>query len=237
MMREWFSLDGVQCGELGIAMIGYRTQPVPDQEVASVQIPGMDGTYDLLSGAFGQRQFKIRCAQLSTDELNLADNLMRVKEWTSGRRKLVLWDRPGIAYDARLSRSSDVDNQSLWGEFELVFLCSPVGYGFEKDVAVGAPFWCAGNDPAPCVITVTLSGASNGIKILHARGSAVIDGVLQAGQTLVVDGVKRYVTLNGVGIMPRVSILSDWPSVVPGKNVITTDVPAVGNARFVERWI
>jgi len=236
-MREWFSLDGIWCDDIGIAMLGYTTQPIPEQEVESIQVPGMHGAYDVFTGAYKQRRIIIRCAMLSRDEIDLARKLNRMRRWSSGKKQLRLWDREGIVYDAHLSETSEMDNQAIWGEFELVFLCDPCGQGVERVYPLGLPFTGGGNTETPCVISLSLTDASNGIAVSHRKGTLKIYGSISPWQTIVIDGIRRYVTVGGVDAMPRLAIDSDWPVAVPGPNIITATANASGNVRFSERWI
>lgn len=237
MIREWFSLDGVRCDALGVEMLGYTAQALPEQERYATQIPGMDGQYERLTGAYKPRVFTVRCALLSDDEFDLAAKLHRLRAWLSGKKELMLWDRAGITYDAVLSNAPNLDNQVLWGAFELGFSCAPAGRGPERVVAFGVPFACLGNANSPCVLRVTLNTTVNGATIYHAKGKALITGSIPAGQALEIDALKRYVTLNGLNIMPRVDVSIDWPVVIPGPNTITASVAASGTVRFAERWI
>lgn len=240
MIREWFSLDGIRCDDLGIAMLGYTAQLLPEQRTEVADVPGMQGEYVYFSGAFHTRQFVIQCALLSDDAVDLAEKTKAVKGWISGNRKLEIWDRAGIAYEARLSNVPAIDNQILWGEFELTFTCKPYGVGVVRVVPFDAPgivFGNGGNIETPCVITATLAEDADGITIKHAKGLVRIIGALTAGQALAIDGEKRYVTLNGVGIMPRVDIHIDWPAALPGANTITVSAAASCSVAFSERWI
>lgn len=237
MIREWFSLDGIKCNDYGIAMLGYKTQPLPDQVVNTLEIPGMHGAYDMLPGTFKQFRVVIQCAQLSEDEIDLTQRLMRLKTWAAGKRKLMLWDREGIEYDARLSSSSDIDNQVLWGEFTMTFIINPPGYGVERSFPIGVSFDNSGNCDTPCIVKIKPVSPVEGITVLHAGGSVKIYNDLIPTQMIVIDSLRRFVTIGGVNAMLRVAIEVAWPVAIPGSNAIVTSHPTTGEVSFRERWV
>ena len=109
--------------------------------------------------------------------------------------------------------------------------------GFRHDLpetvhlpAGGGTLWVRGTAPdMECRLTCTVGAAA---------GSYLMAGILwvnvQAGDVLVLDGIKRVVTRNGVNAL-NMTDLTRWPLLAPGLNILTA--PDAMTVEYYPIWL
>ena len=140
----------------------------------------------------------------------------------------------GFLYTASLDKIGAVTELSadgciLAGSYSLV--------GFRHDPletaalpAGGGELWVRGTAPdMECRLTCTVGAAA---------GSYLMAGILwvnvQAGDVLVLDGIKRVVTRNGVNAL-NMTDLTRWPLLAPGLNILTA--PDAMTVEYYPIWL
>lgn len=140
----------------------------------------------------------------------------------------------GYLYTASLKEIGDtseltIDGCILAGSYSLV--------GFRHDPletaalpAGGGELWVRGTAPdMECRLTCTVGAAA---------GSYLMAGILwvnvQAGDVLVLDGIKRVVTRNGVNAL-NMTDLTRWPLLAPGLNILTA--PDAMTVEYYPIWL
>ena len=104
------------------------------------------------------------------------------------------------------------------------------------DTADRIDFWSRTEVPAEPVITFTASlvAASLTLTITEA---IVIDTAIADGDVVVVDSANRTVTINGVNSLEHITESSEWPTVVPGNNTVSSSSMGLISVTYEPRLV
>lgn len=158
--------------------------------------------------------------------------------WPAGGN-LILPDDPEIEYkDALLVGATDWSNLFEDGECTLTFtLFDPIGYG-AKRVERALRFDVGGTWPTlPKFQLVADAGSQVSVSHKTAGRAIVIDYGFLGEEAVVIDCADETVRINDADARDCIALSSDFFSLGPGGNTLSTTGCSCIETRFTERWI
>lgn len=184
----------------------------------------------------------VRIRLIENDDLSLVELKREVAGllYTDKPAKLVLYDDP-TRYDmAKLDGSTDFSKLWTSGSATLKFICAEgLSYSdFPRSAPIGTVH-VGGTRPTKPVFTITFASIYVGDFIVSnattGKSVTITGQPFSSGAVLVIDCQKQLVTLNGNPIMPKVTLYSDFFTLNPGNNILTSTKP--GTVAFNEAWL
>lgn len=217
--------------------------PLPPIEITTQSAPGQNGAR-FVSKKPGTRTIKLKVVMAGNTRSEYEYAVDQVKSVLYAADVARLSGLPGDLryYNATLS-SWQMEKLMTIGHGNMEFFCAdPFGYGLGKVIH------CNVDDLVECTygaigtLRFTVPATIEGdIEIqLQKTGSIVrLFGPFSQGSQIAVDMYKGYATLNGMSMMPRVDIRSDWFMCKPGPVhiLLTPGIITDGALSYVERWL
>ena len=203
----------------------------------SKTIPDKIGSYFTDSNV-GNGQIIVRCRIIKDTRYEVQETVREVAGllYSKEPRKLELRDEPSLYNMAILSGMSDVGKYLHTGYVELMFEChDPFAYGLlELEKKLNEPFEYRGGHSTPGIIDLlapsddlmVISNGNKEIKLIYP-----FDGT----QKVHVDLEKQNITINNNNAMKYLTLDSDFFTISPGKNIITTN--GEGVIKYRNRWL
>jgi Phage-related protein len=152
-----------------------------------------------------------------------------------GTQTLTFADEPGKAYYVRYAGKIDVTKYPYAREFTIPFrMCKPFITSSTQNQLVGSGTAInAGNVDAPFILII--DGESTSPCVSVGGYAMLYQGVVPAGQSLVVDTEKKTAMLNNQNALPNYNGV--FPVLLPGGNNIVAAVSGTTTIRWYDHWI
>lgn len=205
----------------------------PPQENTRRSIPGMNGTLQVRKQD-GDRIIEVEVAIVKTSRATLLAGIEDLAKYLvfDTEKALILPDETGRTYMAKLDGESSFKTFNIDGEGKLRFICQPYKWGALKTASPNA-----GTVPAPCKITVTMTGSSSSLKIALGTQFVLITTPLVNLDTVVINTLLHTVTLNGNDIRDKVSFTSDFFYLPVGAFTLVPTPAATVAVQFREMFL
>lgn len=133
MLRESFSLDGVDANSVGIRLQSPVSFDAPEPIVDIQRIEGRNGDVIYETGAYSNRDGVAKCYALGTNVRSTISSVNKYLFATGhGYRRLETTDDPDHYYKARIANGAQLEQRlRLLNPFEIEFDCMP--QAFRKD--------------------------------------------------------------------------------------------------------
>lgn len=215
---------------------------LPDTSDRAYMIPGLDGAYDL---GFDRRPREIRVQFVmkhNTPE-ELFSCVREIAAWLNvcEPRKFIYSYEPDKYYLARPQGIVSLERlMNRIGIVEVTFIAhDPYAYAEEIKTVDVFPATNAGSAPCPALITATMQGDAEGLRI-ELEGTdeyLLLDRYLDAGDVITIDIGRRLTTVNGVDARADVTAPSTYFKLPPGEFALNTTPAVLLTVEFRERWI
>ena len=168
----------------GLVMQSVDRALLPMVKRQQVDIPSLDGKYDLQSEAlYDDRIITVRFSAVVKNPVEMQARKREIAKWLSGRSRLIFDDEPALWNDAKVFDAIVFEQTFQTLTVEALFEAYPYAYGQEVHIPVAAPVKApmryAGNARTPTKIilkntsNVNISGLSvTAILRVSGRGTA-----------------------------------------------------------------
>lgn len=237
-MTAWFSFKGIRSTAIGVQVIDYPPETIPEERVEFIEVPGRSGSLAIPEGDEDEAVYDDITLSIDCYVPNTA-NINDVAAWLRGSGELILGNDSGYCYKAHAINQIEL-KKIVRGKkprtFSACFRCAPFRYESDPDERrLNGPFVLAnpGTVPANPFITVRGSGT---VRLTVGDRSVTLDGL--AGEvTIDCDAKCAY----KVTIDNQVAITlddQDWPVL----GLDDTKISWSGNAEWVKirpnwRWL
>ena len=169
---------------MGMIMQSIDRSLLPMVKRQQVDIPSLDGKYDLQANAlYDDRLITVKFSAVVNDMMQMQTKKRLIAKWLSGRSRLIFDDEPGLWNDAKVFDAVAFEQTFKTLSVEAIFEAYPFAYGKEIRIPVNAPVAIkmsyAGNARTPTKITlkntsnVNISGLSvTAVLRVSGRGTA-----------------------------------------------------------------
>lgn len=201
-----------------------RIPLLPEKRKATIEIPGLDGTYDFNNDSYAPRIIPVDCMIKAADRAALRLLLAQIAVWLSGSGWLIFDHDTGKQWDAKVYSGIDLSKAPLAAQFTISYEAQPYAEDVNATVGtIGTVQDYGSLVPFFPVITVVMTGSAASVQVTHlASGKFIkITDSLVNGNVLVFDMSTGKVTKNGVSCMTKLSIDSLKFCVPPGSQTIT----------------
>ena len=241
-----FTFNGKQSDDpaLGIHRVLRVFLPLlPGTADRTQDIPGMDGAYDL--GFDRQpREIKVQFVLKQDSPADLFGYVREVAAWLNVReaKPFIYSYEPDRYYLARPQGIVGLERlMNRIGIVEATFLAfDPYAYALDAKTADAFPALNEGTVPCPAIITATLTGPANFLRIDLAGTNdyLLIDRELAQGDVVTIDTARRLTLINGVDARVFVTAASTYFDLPPGNFEFSTNPASVDlMVEYRERWI
>lgn len=241
-----FTFNGRQSDDpaLGIHRVLRVFFPLlPGTADRTVDIPGMDGAHDL--GFDRQpRQIKVEFVLKQNSPEALFGYVREVAAWLNvcEAKKFIYSYEPDRFYMVRPQSIVGLERlMNKIGIVEVNFVAfDPYAYALDAKTAAAFPAVNSGSVPCPAIITATLTGPANFLRIDLAGTDSyiLIDRELAQGDIVIIDTARRLTLINGIDARVYVTAASTYPNLSPGSfEFITAPASVDLMVEYRERWI
>lgn len=245
-----FSFDGksVTDPEFGVVPGTVRTvfPLLPGVRDGLIEIPGMDGAYDMGADREPLR-FTVYFLIRRDTPGEMLQSARSVAAWLNVRepRQFIRNQEPDKFYMARLQGTAGMDRILASGGYCSVPFIAPDPYAYAvtaKTVTFplepGVKAVNAGSTACPCTIAATLDDDVDFLKITLAETGEFIhlNRALSAGDEILIDTGQRLVAVNGADARADVTYLSSYFMLPPGEFTLISDPDIPLTVTFRERW-
>jgi predicted phage tail component-like protein len=115
-------------------VIKSKNRPLlPQRKKFEDDVTGRDEPWDFEEyvdeGTYENRIIEVECDLLSDSVADLRTKVRSIASWlSSGRKKLIFDDEPGLYYSAKLYNNIGLENFISLGKFSIIFDCKPMAY-------------------------------------------------------------------------------------------------------------
>lgn len=241
-----FTFNGIHANTYGVKVVTVDRSPLPAIDNTLLETPSRNGAY-FVRNKVKQRDIQVDVKITGTSEADLRTKVRNIGAWLYSEYPQVLKfdDETDRQYLAVIDTASLKETLKV-GEGSIKFIC-PTPYAeatTETSVTLTSngtkAFTNSGTAETYGTITVTFTGATTNFTVTHVgTGKKVqITQVFKAGDILVIDFAKGYVTLNGTNAMPTVSLDSDFYKLPKGANSLTcTTIAGTAVLKYKNRWL
>ena len=216
---------------------------LPGTTDRTVDIPGMDGAHDL--GFDRQpRQIKVQFVLKQDSPTDLFGYVREVAAWLNVReaRPFIYSYEPDKYYLARPQGIAGLDRlMNKIGIVEATFLAfDPYAYALDTKTATAFPATNTGTVSCPAIITATMTGPAQFLRIDLAGSDEyiLVDRELEQGDVVTIDTARRLTLINGVDARVFVAAASTYFDLPPGNFEFSTNPGSVDlSVEYRERWI
>lgn len=205
------------------------------------EVPGKNGSL--------YKRNKLEPKNIEVEIRLIEKNRSKVKEkartvsrllYTKEPKKLRFKEEPDKYYLAILDSSTDLERFLFTGFSILTFVAlDPIAYGETKtiDISSNTTIINQGSYKTTGRITIEVTQSIGHIQVTQQNtGEYVyIEHDFVAGDEVIIDLDREYVTKNGYSIMKDVYLESDFFDIPVGEFELTSSVPAT--LEYVERWL
>ncbi len=161
--------------------------------------------------------------------------------YTEGTRQLRLPNEIDKYYMAKLEGDTALEEIFNYGRTVLRFICpDPVAYGklVEVNLNNNTRIYNNGTYPSKGIIKIEITEETDHLEVtlLNTGEFLYIDDNFDAGDIVMIDLEKEYVTKNGYSAMPNLYLESDFFEIPVGEFEITIS-SGDGILEFRERWL
>lgn len=241
-----FNFNGVHANTHGLKVVEVDRSPMPAVVNTLLETPSRNGAY-FVRNRIKQREIDVKVIVVGSTENDLRTKVRNIGEW-------LYVDQPQVlTFDDETDRQylAIVDSASLTevlkvGEGTLKFIC-PNPFAEAKVQSTKAltsnantTVTVGGTAETYGTLTVTFTGATTNFRVRHnGTGARVqVTSPFKAGDVLVIDFSRGYVTINGSNAMPTVSLDSDFFALAKGSNVLNcTTFAGTATLTYKNRWL
>lgn len=216
------------------------------RDIRKSLLPRITNVLKEIPGKAGSRYLKDKLQPLIIsidieikDKSKLEDKMNYIKTflYTKDLKRLRILDK---YYFAKLDGSTDLEKILYYRNTTLNFLCpDPIAYGETKtiDISSNTTIINQGSYKTTGRITIEVTQSIGHIQVTQQNtGEYVyIEHDFVAGDEVIIDLDREYVTKNGYSIMKDVYLESDFFDIPVGEFELTSSVPAT--LEYVERWL
>lgn len=218
-----------------------RTTILPPITNKTKEIPGKIGVlYN--KNSLGPRyiEVEIRIIEKNKKKVRGKIGVLASLLYTKEPKELRFKEEPNKYYKAILDGSTDLDRFLYTGFSILTFIAlDPIAYGETKtiDISSNTTIINQGSYKTTGRITIEVTQSIGHIQVTQQNtGEYVyIEHDFVAGDEVIIDLDREYVTKNGYSIMKDVYLESDFFDIPVGEFELTSSVPAT--LEYVERWL
>jgi phage-related protein len=137
-----FEFGAVNSQDMGINATSYDFIAPPKRN-NRIEIPRRHGTHKFAGTYYQDRILRLQCFWLDKAENFTRADIREISYWLSQRSKIVLDCEPDKYYIGEIYEPSEMqiqynrakdDMRSIYGLFELNFLCDPFAYGEQRSI-------------------------------------------------------------------------------------------------------
>lgn len=223
-------------------VLKVRHSLLPPVSNITKRIPGQSGT-KYIRTELGERFIDIEVGVKKASKVDLREFCRELAGilYTEEPKKFYLKDEPNKYYMAKLNGSTPLWEFHGLGRVLLQFLCSdPLAYGELKTLTniSGNTLINNGTYPAKGIITITMADAAEDLEItlLNTGEFLYIADDFIAGDIIVIDLEKEYITKNGHSAMANLYLESDFFDLPVGEFEIAVS-SGTASLEFRERWL
>ncbi len=241
-----FTFNGRQSDDpaLGIHRVLRVFFPLlPGTADRTVDIPGMDGAYD-----FGRdlqpREIGVQFVLKQDSPENLFKYARKIAAWLNvSEVKRFIYDyEPDKYYLARPQGIVSLDRlMNKIGIVEVTFIApDPFAYALDTKTATAFPATNTGTVSCPAIITATMTGPAQFLRIDLAGTNdyLLIDRDLEQDDIVTIDTARRLTLINGIDARVFVAAASTYFDLPPGNFEFNTNPGSVDlSVEYRERWI
>lgn len=229
-MADWFLFCGIKSTALGVYVTMYPPITLPEERVEFVEVPGRSGSLTVMQGdvVYDDVLLSVECLMKDLSQLD------QMSAWLRGAGDLVLGNRPGTYYKARVVNQIEL-TKLVRGRphrtFSVVFRCAPFRYLYPVPKAITF------NAPGD----ITNPGTVYAEPIITVTGNGDID-LLIGGKVLQLASVSGSITIDVPARLAysgdtnqSYKLTGDWPLLPTGTfNVSWTG--SVNNVSVLPHW-
>lgn len=230
-----FTFNGKHASEFDILVHSVGRDILPPLQARLVEIPNGVGSYDF--GTYLEKRTISVNISIQSEGINkVAAKLRSVAQWlyTEGLVDLSFDDEPEKTYKARLDGNSDVEEVVQLGRGTLTFLCpNPLAFGETKN-QTETTFTNSGTFRTYIKVEAAVGGYTNYLKVTLVETGEFVNfvGGFNENDEIVIDFEKQYATLNGVSMMDRLDLQSDFFSIPQGTSNISLNAQSTITASY-----
>lgn len=246
-----FTFNGIHANTYGVKVVTVDRSPLPAVENTLLNAPSRNGAY-FVRNTIKEREINVDINLTGTSESDLRTKVRNIGAWLYSNQPQILKfdDEPDRQYLAVIDTASLEETLKV-GQGQLKFICpNPYATALTDATTNFAPtaignktFTVGGNVRPYPVITFTFTAVAT--RVLYTQ---IIDGVtkrmdiqgsFKAGDVLVVDHNKGYITLNGTNAMPMLTLDSDFYPLNLGTATLyfAVAVPANAVLTYKNSWL
>ncbi len=216
---------------------------LPGTTDRTIDIPGMDGVHDL--GLDRQpREIKVQFVMKQDNPADLFGYVREVAAWLNVReaKPFIYSYEPDRYYLARPQGIVGLERlMNKIGIVEVTFIAhDPYAYALDTKTATAFPATNTGTVSCPAIITATMTGPAQFLRIDLAGSDEyiLVDRELDQGDIVTIDTARRLTLINGVDARVFVAAASTYFDLPPGNFEFITNPGSVDlSVEYRERWI
>lgn len=219
-----------------------ETRPISPEIKRSVFTNANRHGYRVGKMLFGARAWQEPFIIYSKDFEDLQKKKEEIAEWLihQDAKELIFSDEADRVYLARIDGINPQEESAFYLKGIMTIIChDPFKYAIVHEKITGLQIDNKGKIETPCIINVNFTAAANEFRVRNTTSNkeARIIWNFIRNDRLEIDMSRRKILINGHLRMTSFDFRSQMFSIMPGRNVLTSNVAAANiETTFRERW-
>lgn len=221
-MATWLTLDGMNCEDVGLYVLGYPPHCVPKRRSQVKNVPGGENAW-LYDGSWGYEDMMLPVTFFYDGK---GDADQAVAFLLPEKREIIFGDQPEYCYTGRVDEQIDFDKifrERRACRFKVNFVCCPFRHlsAPGDSIVITDAGVITHQGTARCNPLLKVYGEGSGSIEFRGQERIDIQGI-EAGEALVIDCAAMICTDAEYTINRSGSVTGPYPYLDPGENAIIT---------------